>query len=231
MAESKTPNRAMRRAEQRKKSTAQSGNSLSDLKAVNNGLSSLPNEYQNLNELNPDMLKELSLNLPELNTLNGSRNEAPQSPIGISAQEAGIEPKVRTPRFKKLKKSLQDLISSIAVPMLAISPADALVLIQHADSYSDCWIDLAEKDDRVAKALESLLQGEVYTALIIETGAITIAILKNHGIDVLAWIIGLLKPQAKQPGEKQPQSTPASPPVHTYPDRDADVTNRLFAGV
>lgn len=115
--------------------------------------------------------------------------------------------------------------------MLAFSPSDATVLMRHADSYSDRWIDVAEKDERVAKALESLLQGEVYTALIVETGAIAIALLKNHGIDVLAWIIGLLKPQSKQPTGKTPQSVPVDRPVQTYPDRDADVTNRLFAGV
>lgn len=232
MTQTATLNRQARRLNERKAKKAagtptQPGDFSQELNDVNKSLPDMQANLPNIDSLSLNMLQ--SMNTSGLNSLNQPGNLDPKRHIGSTdSPPLDIEPKERTPKFKKLKKGLMDLMSTLALPLLALSPQDALVIMQHADSYSDRWTDLAEKDERVYKALNSLLEGEVYTALILETGAIAYAVLKNHGIDVLAWFVNLFS--------RKEQPTPAAKhdPVTQPPQaqsRDDIAANRLFQTV
>lgn len=141
-------------------------------------------------------LENLSLDMNSItNMLNAEqKSQNQESDTGILD---ALEPKTRTPKFKKLQKDLNENITSIGVIVYAINQADGSVIIGRAESLSNNLTDLAEKKPAVYNAIMKLMESGVYSALAIDAFVITNAILANHGINPLEKVLGAFKKPKK----------------------------------
>lgn len=89
----------------------------------------------------------------------------------------------RGPGMRKLEGQLRELYETLAV--IAISPFDQLAgtLVHHrAGELAEAWIDLAERDARVKKTLERLLEATGWGGIVAIHAAIIIPVIANRGM-------------------------------------------------
>ena len=108
---------------------------------------------------------------------------------GVTPPGADSPPKAERPKRKpspgsgKLREGLEDFYVTIGA--VAITPIDRLagaLMIANAPDIADQWVSLAEKDARVKRALESLVQAGGWGGVIMAHGMIMLPVLANRGM-------------------------------------------------
>lgn len=213
-------NQPLNRAERRQQARNPKLKNLQNgLKPLNGNLPPPELDLRSMPPLTADTLK--SINTSELNAMLQQVNQDQQSHTGTT--EVEFPEKVRTPKFKALHKGLLEGFAGVGMMLAMLSPDDGMVFVARAESLADRWTDVAEKNESVYKALNSILQGEVYTALALEMLAVGSAIAKNHGFNIGEFFQGLMQRRQKKQEEKQPAPQPSPPEV----DRNALAASRL----
>lgn len=88
-----------------------------------------------------------------------------------------------TPGSTKLKQQLTDLYVSIGT--IAVTPIDRLagvLLVTQAEDLAQTWIDLAETNTAVKKALQKLVEAGGWGGVIVAHGMILMPVLANRGL-------------------------------------------------
>lgn len=126
-------------------------------------------------------------NLPDLSQLL-SQNQNQNPPISGSAKSGNKGG--RNYKYDKLHDALIEQIGGVGL-LLSILPktqADGQVILLHSESLADRLIACAKENESFYKVLVMVTTGTVWTALSMELVAIVGAILKNHGVNPLAFI-------------------------------------------
>jgi hypothetical protein len=76
------------------------------------------------------------------------------------------------------------MVGGIGMIVFTLQQEDGQVIIAHSESLAEKLVDVARTNEQFYKILISITQGSAWGALLLESAAITGALLANHGIDL-----------------------------------------------
>ena len=81
-----------------------------------------------------------------------------------------------------IEKQLYEFFTTVGTIASIYNADDGMVIVQNAEPLSKAWADLAAKDARVKKAIETLMTGSAWSGVIFATGTVALAIAQNHDV-------------------------------------------------
>lgn len=109
----------------------------------------------------------------------------------------------------KRAQSVSGVLTGVGLAVMVWDERDGHAIIEGAPALADSLAKVAEKNGRVAKALDALTETSAWAEVALAVGAIAIPIAKNHGLglDTIA------KPKEAPTPDPVPQPAPAPDPV------------------
>jgi hypothetical protein len=107
----------------------------------------------------------------------------PDEDVPQSAPSLESAPKQRGPGMRKLETQLRELYETLAV--VVVAPLDQLggtLMHKRAGELAEAWVDLAERDPRVKRTLERLLEATGWGGIVAAHVAIVIPVIANRGM-------------------------------------------------
>lgn len=117
-----------------------------------------------------------------------SRNRGSAAPTGLFADttngvpEDEDKPKVRTAKFKRMHEGVLSIYTGAQMAAMLFDPHASMVIGATKVDAVDAWIDLAEKDTKVADMLNKLTTGSGYGAVVAAHLPMLFPILARRGI-------------------------------------------------
>lgn len=121
------------------------------------------------------------------NMTNASHNASnPGRGTGTSNASIAKSHKGGKSRYDELESDLREVIGAMGLGLYAIPRVsnDGAVLLTHAESLSAKLVALSKKHVEVYRVLKAVTTSSVYGALVVEVGAIMLAIAANHGVNL-----------------------------------------------
>jgi len=121
-------------------------------------------------------------------------NQLLKNAISTSDESESTEkPAKRPDRFAKLEDGFTDQFTSLGVLVMAFHQEDGAVIVSRANPLASKLTDVARQNPAVYKALKRYLEGSAYINLVGEVATIGLAIMANHGINPVGWILDKAK--------------------------------------
>jgi len=168
-----------RRSHHKKKPTLMTPN-------FKNSTTSLTNGIENLQNSGPNSM----LPLPELENVSLlselSEPTTTKSTQGPKKGTSGLSTSGGRDKYAKLNTLIVNQIGGFGLGMMGVPflRKDGVVLFGHCQKLADSLVDCARVNEGLYKMLVSVFSGAVYTALVMETIAITGAIMANHNVQI-----------------------------------------------
>lgn len=112
----------------------------------------------------------------------------------------------------KREASVLAILTGAGIAVLAFNEADGTAIIEGAPALAESLAKVAEKNRRVAKALDSLTETSDWAAVAMAAGAIVVPIVRNH----------LPSGEPEPEVEVEPAPTSTTEPVDTVPQVDPE---------
>lgn len=154
---------------------------------LNKSVKSLNNSLPNLEPLMLNMPLDTSIGKDTQKTQDQGKDTSISEKSSLTdTLDELLEPKERTPKFKKLQRQYEEQVKDLAGLLALVSPLDAMAIVSNLPTLSDTTIGYAEVNKDFCSVLEKVLNASPLVAMISAYSSVVLAILTNHGMNPLA---------------------------------------------
>lgn len=145
-------------------------------------------------------LEPLIMSIPLNSSISPSENERTDhrgNHTGIT-DESGLDldqPRVRTPKFKKIELQLTRQIQEVGAYIVLFNQADGITIHQSAELLAEKITNTCEVDAKFCSTIDRILNASPWIQMISAIGGIGSALLANHGMNP---IVNYAKKQAEK---------------------------------
>lgn len=132
------------------------------------------------------------MNVTGISDTSESESE-PETESGTARAKAPRDKAKRPDRFAPLQTGIQGQMTMLGMMIYSFSEKDGTVILEHAESLSINLVNLARQKPAVYRALKAYLETSIYMEIGAEVLTIVLALLANHGMNPVAWLIERVK--------------------------------------
>lgn len=82
---------------------------------------------------------------------------------------------------RKLENQLEEIVVGTGMALITVGQVhDGVVLVSRGEGLVKAWVDVSEHNEAVARVLNKLVEGGVWSGVIISTASVVIPIAQNH---------------------------------------------------
>lgn len=111
-----------------------------------------------------------------------NRRRAEKAAREAAPEQPASRPVGRPAKASKRADSVTGILSGVGIAVMAFEPNDGMAIIEGAADLGQALSNLADKNAKVAKALDALNETSAWAEVAVAVGGIAVPILRNHGL-------------------------------------------------